>query len=79
MIAYRSAINELGPGRVISMTTGRSVTRRGLAKLSTLEKLPVGVAYPASPVERGKIIEAWLNRALDPHALFKMTKPDRLR
>ena len=62
-LGYRAARKELGADRVVSITTGKSVTRKGLARLSTIERYPVGVPYEASPVERGKRIEEAHNRA----------------
>ena len=57
--AYRN----MPPGAV-SLVTGKATTRDALAKLSVRESFPSGVAWLASPVERGKAIEHERNKRL---------------
>ena len=73
-IGYRAAIKRLGPG-VISLASGRNAPRKALAKLSTIEPYPLGAPWLLSPVERGKTIEAGLNRVMAPGEWVKITKP----
>ena len=58
-MAYRTVGHDF-----ISLAAARSVTRKALATLSTIERFPIGVEYPASPVERGRVIEAVRNQRL---------------
>jgi hypothetical protein len=62
--AYRAEIARLGPHKVISLATGRSVPRKMLAKRGSEEGMPPGVPCPASPVARGLLLEAYENRAM---------------
>jgi hypothetical protein len=57
--AYKNA-----PAGFISSVKGKSAVRKALAKLSTIERFPVGVPYPDTPVKRGKAIETARNRQL---------------
>jgi hypothetical protein len=43
---------------------GYSATRIGLARLSTIERFPVGFDYPKSPVKRGLVMETVRNHQL---------------
>jgi hypothetical protein len=66
-IAYKSLAQGL-----LSTRSGIGSTRSGLAKLSTVERYPIGEAWSLSPVERGKRIEMARNRKLG----FTVRKPE---
>ena len=59
--AYRNA-----PEGFVSSRSGTASTRNALAKLATIERFPVGEAWPehGSPVKRGLVIETARNRRL---------------
>ena len=67
----------LGFGRVISPAACRSVPRKALAAIGSGETprdLPRSIPLPVSPVERGRLYEAWLNRRLAPGVWLAITK-----
>ena len=69
--AYIAAQRELG-NKFISLRSGIATARRGLAKLSTIERYPEATEWHPSPVERGRIIEEHRNRRA---GLLGHTKP----
>jgi hypothetical protein len=63
---YRQAAN--ASGGAVTMATLRR-PRRALATIGSGDApadFPADVALPVSPVERGRLFEAWRNRALAP-------------
>ena len=71
--AYRKARERYGH-KFVSLTSGKSAARKTLAKLSTVEPYPKGVPWLASPVDRGMVIEASLNRELARGVWLEVTK-----
>jgi len=75
-MAYQSEIARLGADKVISLRSGIYQPRNSLAKLAAEKPTPVGLPYKLSPIERGKQIEAWENRDLDPEGWLKLTRQE---
>jgi hypothetical protein len=68
--AYRAA------GVTWSKATMRSAPRKELARIgsgSPPADLPVWVKLPVSPVERGRLYEAWRNAQMDPATWLRVT------
>ena len=75
--AYRSEMERLGPGRVYSLATGRAVPRKALATIGcgeTPRDMPRNIPLPVSPIDRGRLYEAWLNRQFAPGEWIKFTR-----
>jgi hypothetical protein len=71
--AYRAA------GVTWSKATMRAAPRKALAAIGSGPPpddfdLPKNVSLPASPVERGRLYEAWRNRLLDPSTWLRLTQ-----
>jgi len=75
-LAYQSEIERLGADKVIVTRTGVSAPRKALAKLAAEKPTPPGLRWIKSPVERGKAIDAYENRDLDPQSWLEFTRKD---
>jgi hypothetical protein len=75
-LAYQSEIARLGADKVISIRSGVSAPRKALAKLASEKPTPIGAPWLLSPVERGKQVDAWENRELDPESWLACTRKD---
>jgi hypothetical protein len=67
-----------GRDRVIVTKSGKSARRKSLATLGVTERIPEGLPIPLSPVERGRVLEAYANRITDPKTWIEITTKHRL-